>query len=217
MGAAAGGAGGALAPAGSDEQARTNALYGLLAGGVAAPVVNAIGATGNWIGRRASETADLFRKGDEGAANIVRRYISSPKVVGKEAMPGVVETTREAAEIIPGGKPTVAEAVFGKPGASPLSALQHISSKTGGGSSDEFTASLPNKRRQLRLRRLRAMQCQLSTTEKPSTLTQCREFKRCDPRSNCREPVLPRRNAGSGETNQSKGDHSIRKRHRVPS
>ena len=46
MGAAAGGAGGALAPAGSDEQARTNALYGLLAGGVAAPVVNAIGATG---------------------------------------------------------------------------------------------------------------------------------------------------------------------------
>ena len=57
-------------------------------------------------------------------------------------MPGVIQTTREAAEIIPGGKATVAEAVFGKPGASPLSALQHISSKTGGGSSDKFTARL---------------------------------------------------------------------------
>jgi hypothetical protein len=113
-----------------------------LLGGAMPAVLAGGGGAFNWASKRASETKDLFRQGDEGAKNILRRYISGPRVVGKDALPSVLAATAQADEILPNGLPTVAEALVGKPGASPMSALQHLVSKTGGGPSDKFTQRL---------------------------------------------------------------------------
>lgn len=136
-GGVAGFAGGSAAPADSEEQARLNALYGLALGAavpaVATPVANAAQLGMNTF---VDPVVDLFKK--SGPANIINRYIRGSKVVGEQNMPVVLNAIRNVDEVVPGMKPTVAEAMSGVPEGSPLAALQDISSKTGGGPSGAF-------------------------------------------------------------------------------
>ena len=61
-------------------------------------------------------------------------------MVGKDALPSIIDAAKNVDPIIPGGAPTVAQATSGKPGGSPLSALERVTSSTGGGQSDKFMA-----------------------------------------------------------------------------
>lgn len=138
LGSAAGAAGGFFAPAESEEQARRNAALGGLFGGVLPAAITAGGKAYDSVRKIGSDTLDLFRK--SGPENILRRYIESPKVVGKDALPSIIDAAKNVDPIIPGGAPTVAQATSGKPGGSPLSALERVTSSTGGGQSDKFMA-----------------------------------------------------------------------------
>jgi hypothetical protein len=133
-----GGLGGFTAPAENYEEAARNALVGTAGGAAIGGAVQGAGGAANWLSRTTSEIRDLFRSGDTGAKNILRRYVGSPKVVGEEAMPAVISAAKNADPILPGGAPMMADATVGGPGASPISALQHIVSKSGGGQSDAF-------------------------------------------------------------------------------
>jgi hypothetical protein len=137
LGAGVGAAGGALAPAETEEQARQNAAFGAVAGGVLAPVISiAAKAYDMAANKLVRPVSNLFTK--EGPMNIVRDYIRGQKVVGEDNLPVVLKATRGVDELIPGGKPTVAEAVSGVPEGSPLNALQTLVAKTGGGPSARF-------------------------------------------------------------------------------
>ena len=135
LGAGAGGVGGALAPAENQDQAQQNALFGMGAGGVLAPVVTGV-AKGSqaFMNSIARPIADLFIK--DGPMNIAKRYLQ--KVIGENELPSVLNATRGVQDILPGGKPTVSQAVAGLPGGSPLNALQDIVARTAGGPSAAF-------------------------------------------------------------------------------
>ena len=137
LGATAGGIGGMLAPADTEEQARQNALMGVVLGGGSVPVIRGVAAVldagKNYLFR---PIADLFTK--EGPMNIARRYVQGSKGVGEQNMPVVLNATRNAQDILPGGKPTVADTLAGVHEGSPVNALQEIVSKTAGGQSAAF-------------------------------------------------------------------------------
>lgn len=135
LGVGAGGVGGALAPAENQDQAQQNALFGMGAGGVLAPVATGV-AKGSqaFMNSIARPIADLFIK--DGPMNIAKRYLH--KVIGENQLPAVLNATRNVQEILPGGKPTVSQAVAGLPQGSPLNALQDIVAATAGGPSAAF-------------------------------------------------------------------------------
>lgn len=144
MGAGLGAAGGTLAPAESDAEAKKNALLGAAIGGVIPPALygtgKAIEGASNAFVR---PVADLFTK--QGPHNIVNRYIRGEKVVGEQNLPTLLQKMRGADEMIPGGKPTVAETLVGAPEGSPIAALQDIVAKTGGGNSARFGQRLQDQ------------------------------------------------------------------------
>jgi hypothetical protein len=85
--------------------------------------------------------ADLVRK--EGPSNILTR--GQRRLVGDEKVAKVVDALRSAKELVPGSKPTVAEALAGVPEGSPLQAHQQIISRTPGGLSAEFGQMLADR------------------------------------------------------------------------
>lgn len=129
LGAGAGAGGGLLAPAANADEARKNAGIGAAVGGALPPLIvgGAKLASASMDGL-VRPMADLFAK--QGPQNILNRYIRGDKVVGEHNLPKMIAAARNATEILPGGKPTVADAVAGMPEGSPLSALQGISATT---------------------------------------------------------------------------------------
>lgn len=78
---------------------------------------------------------DLF-SGERGVANLARRGYQ--KIIGEEHVPAVREALLHAKELVPGDRPTAAEAVAHLPEGSPLQALQKVTAKTEGGPSAAF-------------------------------------------------------------------------------
>jgi hypothetical protein len=140
LGASVGGMGGFVAPAASEEQARQNALIGSAIGGAIPGAVAGVGKAYDVASNQARQIFDLFTK--EGPTNIIRRYINSPKVVGEQNMPAVLQKTANPQQILPSSRPTVSQATAGVPEASPLVALEDIVAKTGGGPSAKFGARI---------------------------------------------------------------------------
>lgn len=129
LGASIGGAGGMLAPAENADVARKNALLGATVGGALPIGITAVGNAAQWAANSlVRPMADLVTK--KGPQNILSRYISGDKVVGEANLPKVIAAARNVQEMIPGGKPTMADAVAGLPEGSPISALQNIAAKT---------------------------------------------------------------------------------------
>jgi len=137
MGASFGAAGGTLAPAESDAESKRNAVIGAGIGAAATPIVYGVGKGAEKLSNTfIRPVTDLFTK--QGPQNIVNKYIRGDKVVGEERLPTLLSKMRGADEMIPGGRPTVAETLVGAPEGSPIAALQGIVSKTGGGNSARF-------------------------------------------------------------------------------
>jgi hypothetical protein len=137
LGAGVGAAGGAVAPTENESQAQLNALIGAAGGAVLPGVIQGVSKAAEWgVNKLASPFADLFTKA--GPVNIANRYIRGDKVVGEAGMPAVLQATGNAQPLIPGSKPTVAQAVANIPEGSPLITLQDITSKSGGGRSAAF-------------------------------------------------------------------------------
>lgn len=88
-----------------------------------------------YTGQALSPLADLFR-GEKGIANLARRGYE--KAIGADRLPEVRQRLLQAKELVPGDKPTAAEAVAGLPAGSPLQALQKITAETEGGPSAQF-------------------------------------------------------------------------------
>jgi hypothetical protein len=60
------------------------------------------------------------------------------KAVGEKNMPAVINAAKTVDEILPGGKPTLGQAVAGLPEGSPLQALENVTAMTPGGPSTAF-------------------------------------------------------------------------------
>lgn len=138
-GISGGAAGGLLDP----ESAGTSAAISAAVPGVVVPVIrggaSAIEGLANKVG---SPLLDLVR--DEGAANVLRRYITS--AVGKNNVPATVNAARNASteQAGPGMysvanyPTTTAEAMVGVPEGSALAALQNLTSRTKGDNVTKF-------------------------------------------------------------------------------
>lgn len=82
-----------------------------------------------------SPIADLFR-GEKGIENLARKGYE--KNIGVDRLNEVRDALMRAKEIVPGDRPTAAEAVAHLPAGSPVQALQKITAKTEGGPSAAF-------------------------------------------------------------------------------
>ncbi len=82
-----------------------------------------------------SPIADLFR-GEKGIENLARRGYE--KNIGADRVAEVRDALMRAKEIVPGDRPTAAEALASLPAGSPVQALQKITAKTEGGPSAAF-------------------------------------------------------------------------------
>jgi len=78
--------------------------------------------------------SDVFLPG--GAQRLANAY--TKETVGEKNLPQLVQAARTAREIVPGSKPTMAEAVSNLPEASPILAHQRMVARTPGGISGEF-------------------------------------------------------------------------------
>lgn len=105
--------------------------------GLGAAVGAAIPAGGELLkagGRSVRDTLDLVLPG--GAERIATRYQRS--LVGNENRDLVADALRNARELVPGAKPTAAEAVAHLPAGSPVIAQQRITAAQPGGTSAKF-------------------------------------------------------------------------------
>jgi hypothetical protein len=111
------------------EGAEAGALYSLLG-----PAAETVGKVGGYVASRGGQIADLFRKGGE--ENILNRYQNT--ILGGSDKQKLATALRTSGEIVPGSKPTAAEALAGIPEGSPLVAHQKIVAETPGGVSSMF-------------------------------------------------------------------------------
>lgn len=77
---------------------------------------------------------DMFSK--EGASRILNRYLTD--IAGAKNLPEIINALKDSRELIPGSRPTAAEALARTPEASPLIAHQQITAATPGGVSAQF-------------------------------------------------------------------------------
>lgn len=98
------------------------------------PVIDAGKAVGRTGGKIVSDVANLFLP--KGAERIVDQY--QRRIVGDVAQQKLADALKSAKEIIPGSKPTAAEAVAHIPEGSPIIAHQKIVAATPGGISGKF-------------------------------------------------------------------------------
>lgn len=137
QGAGIGGTGGFTAPVTSapsegefgTQKALQTVLGAILGGGITAGTEAARAGYG-----AVRDIADLFLPG--GAGRIATRYNKS--IVGEQDLPDVVDKLRNAQELVPGSKPTAAEAVASSPAGSPIISQQKITASTPGGPSARF-------------------------------------------------------------------------------
>lgn len=135
--AAQGGAIGAATPSpgiSSDDYFPTKAMQAGTGGIVGGLTSGALDLTKSAL-RTLSPISDLFR-GEQGVANLAKRGYE--KNIGKDRLAEVRDALLQAKEIVPGDKPTAAEAVAGLPAGSPIQALQKMTAKTEGGPSAAF-------------------------------------------------------------------------------
>ena len=90
--------------------------------------------TGKAFGRGVRNISDMFTQ--KGAGKILSRY--QARITGEENIPRVTEALKGAPDILPGGKPTAAQALSGVPEGSPMVAHQRLTAQTPGGISAQF-------------------------------------------------------------------------------
>lgn len=88
----------------------------------------------SYVGGKLSNVLDLVRP--SGPTNILNRYTT--KAVGEKNLPAVINAARNVDDILPGGRPTLGQAVAGLPEGSPLQAMEAVTAKTAGGPSAAF-------------------------------------------------------------------------------
>jgi hypothetical protein len=134
QGAVVGGVAGATAPVTESEDywstKGAQTLLGTILGGAIPGVIE--GAKS--FGRGIRNISNMFTQ--KGAGKILSRY--QARITGEENLPEVTRALRGAEEIIPGGKPTAADALAGLPSGSPLVSHQRITARTPGGISAQF-------------------------------------------------------------------------------
>ena len=86
------------------------------------------------FGRGVRNIGQMFTQ--KGAGKILSRY--QTRITGEENIPQVTQALRGATEILPGGKPTAAQALSELPAGSPLTAHQRITATSPGGISAQF-------------------------------------------------------------------------------
>jgi len=135
QGAIVGGVAGATAPV-SDTEAdywKTKGgqtILGLTAGAAIPAAIEGV----KVAARGVRNIGDMFTKG--GAGRILTRY--QQRIIGEENVPAVVAKLKGAPELVPGAKPTAAEAVADLPAGSPIIAHQKITASTPSGISAQF-------------------------------------------------------------------------------
>lgn len=135
-GAAAGGAGGLLGSGGDTDAGLTGAAVGGTLGvGAGAAKYLAGSGLGRWVAETGSSMKD-FATGN--ASNILNKITA--EMVGERNLPSLIAAARGAPDILPGGKPTLSQAVAHLPEGSPLQALEKATATTPGGISGDFGA-----------------------------------------------------------------------------
>ena len=134
QGAAMGAAAGATTPVTSEEDywgsKGGQTLIGAAVGGLVPGTIQFAKA----FGRGVRNIADMFTQ--KGAGRILSRY--QARVTGEENLPQVTQALKQVPEILPGGKPTAAQALAEVPAGSPLVAHQRITATTPRGISAQF-------------------------------------------------------------------------------
>ena len=133
QGAAVGAAAGASTPVTDEDYWSSKGgqvLLGTLVGGAVPATIE----TGKGLAHGIRNISNMFTQ--KGAGKILSRYQS--RVIGEENIPKVIEKLKGAEEILPGGKPTAAQALLNAPEGSPIVAHQRITSTTPGGISAQF-------------------------------------------------------------------------------
>jgi hypothetical protein len=134
QGAAIGAAAGATTPVTNEEDYWSSkggqTLVGTALGGLIPGTIEFTKA----FGRGVRNIGNMFTQ--KGAEKILSRY--QTRIVGEENIPQVAQALRGATEILPGGKPTAAQALAQTPAGSPLIAHQRITATTPGGISAQF-------------------------------------------------------------------------------
>lgn len=123
---------------GYDEQAAEQGATGGAAG-AAFPLVTAAGGK---VFDAAKSITDLLT--ERGAKNILNKY--QTRIIGEDNVPQVKKALENAEELVPGSKPTAAEALVGVPAGSPVVAHQRITSTTAGGPSAAFGQRILDQR-----------------------------------------------------------------------
>lgn len=103
-------------------------------GGVIPVASSVVQSTASKAKQLADPFLDLFRK--EGPANFLRKHHED--ILGKEKVKEVAEALLNTKQLVPGSKPTAAEALAGIPAGSPIQAAQRITASTEGGPSAAF-------------------------------------------------------------------------------
>ena len=134
QGALVGGAAGATAPVTEPEDYWSTKGGQVLLGTVLGAAIPGTIEAGKGIAHGVRNISDMFTK--SGAGRILSRY--QQRITGEENIPSVVNALKTAPEIIPGGKPTAAQALSETPAGSPLIAHQRITAQTPSGISAQF-------------------------------------------------------------------------------
>lgn len=133
-GAAAGAITGALQPVGTGDSRMANTVIGGVVGAAVPAALKGGAMVAKTGGRIARDTVDAITPG--GPARIATR--KQREWVGDEARAKVVEALRGAKELVPGSKPTAAQAVAHLPEGSPIIAHQKQVASMPGGLSAKF-------------------------------------------------------------------------------
>ena len=105
-------------------------LLGTVVGGAIPVGIEA----GKAVAKGGKNIFDMFTQ--EGAKNILSKY--QRQIIGDKGVPEVIAALRSSSELIPGSKPTAAEALVGTPSGSPIAAHERITAVTPGGVSAQF-------------------------------------------------------------------------------
>lgn len=142
QGAGLGAAYGATAPVDTEDYWGTKALQ-TATGAVLGGTVPLVIAGASALSRGVRDVYDVAAQSSKGLERLRKAYYE--RLIGKDNIKSVASDLRSADRILPGGKPTAAEAVSSNPYGSPLQAQQQVTASTYGGPSGAFGERISNQ------------------------------------------------------------------------
>jgi hypothetical protein len=137
--AAIGAVSGAATPVTSDDFSGSKGKQVAMGAGVGAAISPAV-SLASALGRGGRNVWDVVGGTKGGIERIKRAYYE--RLVGDKNVPSVISSLKSADEVLPGGKPTAAEAVANNPTGTSIQAQQAATAGTPGGISSQFNARL---------------------------------------------------------------------------